>query len=269
MFNRAKFSVLTTAMFAAIGDGSAGGSFADAVGATVPGAPGAPTVVNGREFSYFFKTEKVRDENNNIIGDGRKHPNVVAVLPVVQVGDIIDKLSYLGEMETLEDGKTQRPTSRAKTAALILETVQDLHYQAGRSQINDFLEKNPAGTFTATNFDLSKLTLEYVASQDRASRGVWSPSEEDMKSFNEDYTMIFVQEVQYDPKRVKVHCEQFSKGYAKIRNDKIALGKMQEFLTVWAGKTQNMEQNFQTYEWLLARSNKYLKADDRNFADAL
>lgn len=260
MFNRNLLSGLV--LMAAVGEGSTGGGSV--------GEAAAPTaIVNGKEFSFFFKTEKLKDDGGAVIGDGRKHPTVTAVLPVSQPLDIIEAFSFLGETEKSADGKTEVLTKRAKTATLILETIQDLHYQAARGQINDWLEKTPSGTFTATNFDLSKLTLEYIASLDKGSRGAWAPSEDDLKVFNEDYTMIFVQEVRYDPKRVKVHCDQFTKGFVKIKNDKIALGKMGEFLTIYASKTANMESNEQTYAWLLARIKKYEKAEEKNFADAL
>lgn len=266
MFKRSTFSLVSLAVMAQAGDdGSTGGGFAAAVGAE----PATPQIANGKKFSYFFKTEKIKDADGNSIGDGRKHPTVEAVLPVPQAGDIIEALSYVGETEKSADGRTDVPTKAAKVAALILETVQDLIYQAGRGQINDFLEKDPKATFTATNFDLSKLTLETVALMDRGSRGAWAPSEEDLKSFCEDYTNIMVQEVQYEAKRVKVHCDQFTKGFVKIKNDKVALGKMQEFLVGYASRTQNMEGNTQTYEWLDARLKRYIAAEEKNFADAL
>lgn len=263
---RNRFSLVQVTPMAAVGEGSAA-SFADAVGAS--DAPATPQIANGKKFSYFFKTEAIKDEDGKKIGDGRKHPTVEAVLPVPQAADIIEALSYVGETEKAADGKTDVATKAAKVAALILETVQDLIYQAGRGQINDFLDKDPKGTFTATNFDLNKLTLEAVALMDRGSRGAWAPAEDDLKAFNEDYTNIMVQEVQYEAKRVKVHCDQFTKGFAKIKNDKVALGKMQEFLVGYAARTQNMDDNAQTYEWLVARLKKYISAEEKNFADAL
>jgi hypothetical protein len=236
-------------------------SFAASVGASDP-AP-ANTLI-GKEMKYFFKTEKIKDADGKVIGDGRKHPDVVAVLPVPTVEDVINFVSHLNE--TGADGKK---TAAAKVADLILEALQDVVFQAGRSQINDFLEKNPEGTFTATNFDLSKLSLEYIASLERGQRGAWAPSDEDLKLFNEDYTNVFVHQVNYDPKKVKVHCDQFDRAFSKIKSDKVALGKMQDFLTIWASKTSNMDTLLQTYEYLVGKIHKFLKAEEKNFADAL
>ena len=263
---RNKFSLVSLAVLAAVGEAGGGGGFADSVGAT---ETNSPAVVSGKKVSYFFKTEKIKDDAGNTIGDGRKHPTVEAVLPVPSAADLIEVLSFFGETEKAADGKTDTLTRRAKVAQMLMESAHDLVYQEGRRQINEFFEKDPKGTFTATNFDLAKMDLEAIALMDRGSRGAWAPSEEDLKSFCEDYTNIMVQEVQYEAKRVKVHCDQFTKGFVKIKNDKVALGKMHEFLVGYASRTQNMEGNAQTYEWLAARLKKYLEAEEKNFADAL
>lgn len=246
-------------LMAAAGDGTEG-----AAGADVPAV-----VPNGKEFSFFFKSREVKDTEGKVISIIPAHPTVAAVLPVTQGLDVIEIMSHLGETELTEDGKTSKPTVGSKVAQLVLEMVQDLHYQAARGQINDWLEKNEGKQFSATNFDLSKLTLEFIAQQERGSRGAWAPSEDDMKAFCEDYTVIFVQEVQYDVKKVKVHCDQFVGGYKKIKNDKIALRKMLEFLTIWASKTNNMDALLDTYGWLVARANKYATAEEKDFASAL
>lgn len=209
-------------------------------------------VVDGRACKYFFKTEKIRDEEGKVIGAGRKHPDVEAVLPEPTAQEIYDYLNGGG-----------------KVSDMIKDAVFDIIFQAGRNQINDWLEKNPEGTFTATEFDLDKLTLEYIANLPKGQRGAWSPSDEDLKTFCEDYTMVLINAVQYDPKKVKVHCEQFLKGLAKLKNDKVAVQKMKDFLQVYATNTENMDDNEQVYGWLIARADKYLAAEEKNFADAL
>jgi hypothetical protein len=239
-------------------------------------------IINGKEFKYFFKTPTIKDENGKEIGKGKKHPDVKAVLPVPTPVDIINYLSHSGEVDKVDTGEKNKdgtpvikevPTAAAKVARLIMEGVEDMVFQAGRAQINDWLEKNqdknPDAQFSPTLFDLSKVGLEYIATLERGQRGAWAPSEDDLKAFCEDYTMIFVNEINYDPKKVKVHCDQFEKGLAKLKNDKPAVKKMQEFLNVWATKTSNMEVNADTYEWLQNRAKKYLAAEEKNYADAL
>lgn len=272
--NSTRFSLISSMLaicYAAADDatGGAAAGFAAAVGAGSDPASDAPAVTvqpiaNGKETTYFFKTEKIKDAAGKVIGDGRKHPDVKAILPYPTEVDVINFLSHAGA----KDGEG-KPTPESKVAALIMEGVSDLIFQAGRAQINDWLDKNEGGTFTATNFDLAKLTLEYISTLEKGSRGAWAPSEEELKAFNEDYTNVFLHIIKYDAKKVPLHCEQFAKGFSKIKNDKRAVEKMLEFLTGWASNTTAMEEHADTYQWLVAKASKYLKAEEKNYADAL
>lgn len=275
MFKRYGSFFSAALLMAAVSESSAGsGGFAEAVGASdAPATPAAPNVVNGKEVKYFFKTEKIKDEEGKPIGEGRKHPDVTAVLPMPSPVDVINYLSNFGATEKVnKDGKeVEVPTLLSKVAKLVMEGVEELVISAGRSQINDFLEKDPKGTFTANNFDLSKLTLEFIATLEKGRRGAWAPSDEDMKAFTDDYTQVMVHLVNYDPKKVKVHCDVFSKGLSKVKADKVAVDKMKQFLVLYASKATEdaMKLNEQTYEWLMGKADKYLEAEEKNFADAL
>lgn len=247
-----------------------------AMNAMSDGAESAPTTFVGKEFKFGFKTPEivVRDEDGKEISrsKGEAHPAVKAVLPVPTVEELQVYLSQLGKTQTVGDREV--PTIESKVAALIVEAVQDMIFQAGRAQINEFLEKNqdkPEARFTATDFDLSRLSLEYIASLERAQRGAWAPSEQDLEAFCTEYTNVFVHEVQYDPKKVKVHCDQYKKGFIKIKADKVALGKMAEFLTIWASKASEAaaSDHEATYNWLANRIKKYQAAEEKNYADAL
>lgn len=247
-----------------------------AMSAMSDGAETAPTAFTGKEFKFGFKTPEivVRDEDGKEISrsKGEAHPAVKAVLPVPTVEELQVYLSQLGQ--TQMQGDKEVPTVASKVAALILEAVQDLVYQAARAQINEFLDKNaekPEARFTATDFDLSRLSLEYIASLERAQRGAWAPTDADLEAFCTEYTNVFVHEVQYDPKKVKVHCDQYKKGFAKIKADKVALGKMAEFLTIWASKASEAAaaDHEATYNWLANRIKKYQAAEEKNYADAL
>lgn len=229
----------------------------------------ATPVANGKKVKYFFKKEKIKDANGKVIGEGRKHPDVEAVLPMPTELEVIEMLSHAGEKT--EDGKSLTP--EAKVAALIMEGLQDLVVQAGRSQINDWLdrEENKNGTFTAAMFDLNKLTLAYISTLEKGSRGAWAPSEEELKAFGEEYTNVFLHVVGYDAKKVPLHVDHYQKGLTKLRNDKKALEKMVDFLALWAAnaKPEAVEEHQETYDWLVARCHKYLKAEEKNYAEAL
>lgn len=208
-------------------------------------------VVNGREFKYFFKTEKMVDAEGNEIGEGRKHPDVKAVLPVPTAEEVVQMIAAGGP-----------------AAQLIMDSIYDTIFLAGRAQINAWREQNPEGTFTATNFDLDKLTLTAIALTPKKERGGWSPSEEDLKAFIEDYKNTMVSRVGYDPKKVGNHCKNFEKGLTKIRTEKPILAKVKELLTMWAAHSEAVDEHSQTFDWFNARIDRWMKAEEKNTADA-
>ena len=214
-------------------------------------AAAAPAVANGKEVKMFFKTETLRDEEGNEIGKGRKHPDVVAILPMPTVEQVLQELAQEGPVRKL-----------------IMEAREDQVVTAARAQVNDWREKNPEGTFTPTLFDLSKLDLRTIALTPKKDRGGWAPSEQDTKDFIEDYKHVMVQVVGYDAKKVGTHCKNFEKGLTKIRLEKPILAKVKELLVMWASRTEAMEENQQIYDWYNARIDKWMKAEEKNTADA-
>lgn len=208
-------------------------------------------VVNGKEFKYFFKTEKLVDADGNEVGEGRKHPDVKAVLPVPTAEEVVQMLATGGP-----------------AAQLIMDSIQDTIFLAGRAQINAWREQNPEGTFTATNFDLEKLTLTAIALTPKKERGGWTPSEEELKAFIADYTNVMVHQIGYDPKKVGTHCKNFEKGLVKIKSEKPILAKVKELLTMWASKSEAIDEHSQTFDWFNARIDRWMKAEEKNTAEA-
>lgn len=234
--------------------------------------PTIPTL-QGEKFKYFFKTPVLKDPSTGKeIGKGKKHPDVTGVFPVPSNVEIAEYL-LRHDGEKGEDGKL---TTKAKVSEMLIDAVKDVIFQGGRRQINEFADKvgDKFGTeaiFTTTNFDLSQMSLEYLANLPKGQRGAWAPSDDELKSFCEDYTDVLTTQVQYDPKKVIAHCEVFMKGLAKIKSDKRAIKKMEEFLTLWASKKEedDMEEFAETYNWLMQKADKYFKMEEKNYADAL
>lgn len=210
-------------------------------------------------FTYFFKTEVLKDEEGKEIGKGKKHPDVKVAVPVPSVEEVITFLAAA-------DG-----TKEAKVRDLILDQIGDAIFLAGRQQINEFREANPDKEFTAADMDLAKLNLQTIAETPKGQRGAWSPADEDFKNFNELYTDVLVHKVSYDPKKTKTHCDHWKNGMAKVKNNKPVVGKLQEFLTVFAAHCaeEDLKEVEQTYTWLMNRATKYMKAEEKDFLQAL
>lgn len=208
---------------------------------------------NAAEFSFFFRTEKIRDDEGNVIGNGRKHPEVKAVLPVPTSADLIAAIEAGG-----------------KVAEMIHEAVREVIFGAAKNQISDWREGQPAeATFTATNFNLAGLTLDAIASMPRGERKSAAISDEDWTAFLNDYHHVMVHTIGYDEKRVKLAMAHFKVRLNRIKNDKSAVRKLVDLLNMWAGKTEALEDHVACYEDLTKRADKFLKAEEKNFSDAL
>lgn len=217
---------------------------------TTPVAVGTAT---SKEFSFFFRTDKIRDDEGKVIGTGRKHPDVKGVLPIPTYADLIVFLQQGG-----------------KEAELLLEAATDQIDKAARQQINDWRENNPAdANFTATAFDLSKLTLTAIANTPRGERAGATISDEDWTAFLDDYAHVMVHVVGYEEKKVKLAMMHFKVQLRRIKNDKAAVQKLLDLLNVWASKTEALEDHMACYEDLTKRAGKYLKAEEKNVSEAL
>lgn len=206
-----------------------------------------------KEFSFFFRTDKVRDDEGKVIGTGRKHPDVKGVLPIPTFAQLIEFLQQGG-----------------KEAELLLDAVTNEIDKAARQQINNWREDNPPeANFTATAFDLSKLTLTAIANTPRGERAGAAISDEDWTAFLDDYAHVMVHVVGYEEKKVKLAMMHFKVQLRRIKNDKAAVQKLLDLLNVWASKTEALEDHMSCYEDLTKRAAKYLKAEEKNVSDAL
>lgn len=210
-------------------------------------------------FTYNFKTTVVKDEEGKEIGKVKAQPAVAVAVPIPSVEEVITILASA-------DG-----TKEAKVRDLIMDQIADAIFLAGRGQINEWKENNPDKTFTAADMDISRLDLQTIADTPKGQRGAWAPNEEDMKAFNELYTQVLVDVCNYDPKKTKAHTDHWKIGMTKVKTNKPVLTKLLEFLTLFAGSVdeEDMKEVSQTYEWLVNRANKYLKAEEKNFMEAL
>lgn len=213
-------------------------------------AVGAAT---SREFPFFFRTDKIRDDEGKVIANGRKHPDVKATLPVPTYSALIAHLQAGG-----------------KEAELLLDAAVNEIDRAARQQINDWREANGLDkNFTAANFDLKQLSLTAIASTPKAERGGAAISDEDWTAFLEDYTQVMTKVVGYEAKKVALAVMHFKVQLRRIKNDKPAVQKLLDLLNVWATKTSALEDYTACYEDLAKRAAKYLKADEKNVAEAL
>jgi hypothetical protein len=205
---------------------------------------------NHVEMKFHFRTEKIRNEKNEVIGEGKKHPEVKAVLPIPSKEELIDFIAAGG-----------------KEYEFLQEAVQDQIKLAARAMINDFRDNNPDKEVTPDVFDLSKLTFTAIANMDKRDRAPEIP-EEVWNAFFEDYKAVLTQLGQA-PERVQKHVVLFKSQFRTARYDKPALSILKDRLNMWASKTENMEDHEDCFNVLNNKLDKYLKADEKNLVEAL
>jgi len=225
---------------------------ADAATATQAETP-APTPVppGHKEFAFHFRTEKVRNEAGEVIGEGRKLPEFKAILPVPSDEDLINFIAAGG-----------------KESKFLREVVEDAIKQAARGQINEWRENNPEGTPTMDVLDQNKLTFTYIANLEPKDRAAPEYPEEQWNTFFEDYKNTLVASGK-EPQRVAKHIVLFKSQFRTCKFDKPALTVLRDNLNLYAAKTENMEDNADIYQVLINKVNKYLNAEEKNLVAAL
>lgn len=207
--------------------------------------------INGKEKKYFFKTVNLTDDDGKETGETFKHPDVITVFPVPSTEEIIELLQ-----------------TNDAVRKLINDWIFDGICAQGKSQIEQWWENNPGKVFTPTEFDLNKLTLEYIATIPPKQRGAWAPDKDDIKSFVTDYKEVMLNKVGYDPKKVAHHVKNLEKGLAKIKGEKEILRRMQDLLTLYAANSEQLEEQQQTFDWFSNRIDKWLKVEEKPQIDA-
>lgn len=242
------------AMSAVMGEAAATGG---GMNQATPEATKAPEIPVGQRtaqpFSFFFRTDKLRDNEGKVLGNGRKHPDVKAVLPVP---------TYAQMIEFLQQG--------GKEAELMFDALVTEIDRAARNQINDFREdKGLDVDWKADMFDLSKLSVTAIANTPRGERGGPTISDEDWTAFLADYKHVMVDIVGYEEKKVDLAIMHLKVQLRRIKNDKAAVAKLLELLNLYATKTESMEDHAGAWQELTKKAQKYLTAEEKNVSEAL
>lgn len=204
-----------------------------------------------KEFTFTFRTEKIRDEQGNEIGEGPKTPPVKVILPFPSDEDMIN---FLG--------------SQGKEAEYIRDIVYEAIKAQGRGQINEFVKENPDKPVTADILDLSKLTFSAIANTPRESRAKPEIPEEVFNTFYEQYKTDMLAAGK-EVNRVQKHIALFKTQFRTCKFDKPALQILKDNLNLWAAKTEAMADNVDVFEFLTTKVDRFLKAEEKNLVAAL
>jgi hypothetical protein len=206
---------------------------------------------------FHFKTEKLRDEKGNVIGDGKKHPSVAIALPVPSV---VRLQEYLAD-----------PVKFPKEVELLLSTVLDQIYRVARGQINDWRETNKDGTVTAASLNFDKLDWTAIANMPKGERASTVPADEDIKAFLAHYLQVMPDALQKPKKNIENHVACFDTGFKKQRSQKDILEAFVVFLSTYvtvAGEDA-VQEHQEVIEYFSSRLEKLLKTEEKITMDSL
>lgn len=207
--------------------------------------------------TFHFKTEKLRDEKGNVIGEGKKHPSVAIDLPVpslVRVQEYLaDPVKYKAEVE------------------LLFATMQDQIYRVGRGQINDWREANKEGTVTAASLNYDKLDWTAIANMPKGERASTVPADEDVKAFFASYLAIMPEALQKPKKNIENHIACFEAGFKKQRSQKEVLELFVTSLSTYVAVAGDdaVEEHLEVIEYFSTRLDKLLKTEEKITMDNL
>lgn len=221
--------------------------------AAAPVATGPTAMVKQ---SFHFKTEKLRDEKGNVVGEGKKHPSVELDLPVPTLGTLLEFLA--------------NPEKYKAEVDLIQSTLLDQVYRVARSQINDFRDNNKDGTVTAAVLNYDKLGWTAIANMPKSERASSVPSDEDTKAFLDSYLEVMPTALNKPKANIENHILCFNTGFKKQRSQKDILEMFQNALAVYVQAVgEGVEDHIEVVEYFANRLSKMLKLEEKITMDDL
>ena len=212
-----------------------------------------PIPTEAKEVAFHFKKEKIRNQANEVIGEGKKLPSIK-----VAVG----RPNAEGILEIVKAG--------GKELDLLLDAAADIVIDRVRGLINEVRAMLPDGQEIKPELiDLSQASWSIIANIPKAVRKGLGISDEDWDDFSADYRAIMPGVTQKDADRIEKHIKLFKSKYAQCRNDKKALAVLAEMLDVWAANTGSMDDNQTVYEYLKGRAASLMQEEEKVLAEAL
>jgi hypothetical protein len=224
-------------------------------GAAAVQTPAIPIQTEFKEVDYHFKKEKIKNEKNEVIGEGKKHPSIKKKIPVPTME---------GVLAIVQNG--------GKQWELLQDVMTDAIFNQGRRQLNALRDNEPQGSerqFTDADIPDAQLTWDVIANLPKSERRGPQIADEDFDVFFNDYRAIMPKATGKDLDRIEKHIGIYKKKFSSVRTDKKALGVLNDALAVYAANTGSMEDNQEVYEYLKKRVESLMQEEDKILADAL
>jgi len=197
---------------------------------------------------FNFKSRKITDESGKEIGRTKKQDSVTCDIPVPEVQEVVDLLHAGG-----------------KESELILDAVAEIIVTQARDQFDELIESfgtDDSKTVSASMLDYAKLSLTYIASIPPARRGATALSEEDWKSFFEDYLSVMVAATGKSEDRIRNQINLY-KNPAKAKANKEVLNLLIDQLDIYMSSSANIEDTAQCASRISEKFKKWVSEPER------
>lgn len=195
----------------------------------VPQSP-IPNTVFSKE-NFFFKKDKKL---------GTKRDTVTLLVPVPTEEAIL---------QMLQDEKQK---------ALLVAAMKDMVMGAVREQVSN--DNNPVNK--QEELDLTKCTLEYIASLPASERRGGGISKETWEDFSTDYISVMQAATGKSAEQVGNAAKLFVGRLQGCKTNKPVLGFLRDQLDLWFSKTTEAEDFAAVYEFLSGKVKAFLEADE-------
>lgn len=214
--------------------------------------------VEMQEAMFHFKTDKLKDAEGKVIGDGVKLPSVKAYLPVPKASRLVQFFTDTTELF-------------AKERALVMSALGDVVFGVARGQINDFREKNVGGVVTPAVINYDKLDFTAIANMPKSERGSYVPSDEDMKAFLESYRTVMPAITNKEQKKIDAHIDILATSFKKQRSQKEMLEFFQNALAMYVTNVGDeiLEDHAEVVEYFQNKLKRMLAVEEKITMDDL
>jgi hypothetical protein len=204
------------------------------------------------EYKFTFKQKTIVDES----GQKQKRPPLTLSVPV-----------------PTWEGLNLSLARSEKVVKFVLELVEDAIKDQVREQISD--DEKPV--MRQEDLDLSKLSLDYIASIEKSQRGGPGIDEDTWKAFAKSYIEIMADFKPSDPdwsKKTEKHTEIFLGKFNKYKTDKPVLRALRDLLLEWGTRLSDknpveLEELEPVITFLDARATDFINKDNQSQVDAL
>lgn len=183
-----------------------------------------------RPFKYHFKKDKL----------GVKRATIELAIPVPTVEGVIQMLNDPKQTEYL------------------LEVLAEQAYKAARDQVGD--DAKPVNK--QEELDESKLTMEALANMPKAERTGGGIGKEVWEAFSEDYIAVMPAITSKSAEQVGNACKLLIAKFQPVKTNKKVIEFLKGQLALWFSSSTNAEEFQECYEFLDAKADTLLKADE-------